>query len=163
MATCEKCGNEPGAPFTFLYGVSASSSRIEGSVTTTTTTYEVRGNETAAIGDRCLAEHRRSKLRFWLIIGAIGLVVGLVSLVLYLPAGGENDPRHLAGISAIIGGAVLVMALAMLWENGRSRKRDWFGEELGIEVRRPKLEEAGFTDFWTQKGWENTRKTLSRT
>jgi hypothetical protein len=158
MATCEKCGNEPGNQYTFLYGHESATAQVSGTTTTTTRRFNVSGEETVSIGDGCIQDYRDAKKHFWNISLAVFLPVAAVSLIVGIPASGDS-PLKLLVILGMIAGSLGGIGLIFRHSHA-TRSRDQVGEDLGIEVRRSALEAKGVNGFWTHVQWKNMQKTF---
>ena len=160
MATCEKCGNEPGNPYTFLYGHESATAQTSGNVTETTRRYNVTGKETVSIGDQCIADYRTAKKRFWNIFLAVSLPVTVVGLALGIPAGSDSPLK--LGVILGLSAAALSLIGVVFRHSHATRPREQVGEDIGIDLRRSALEAKGVNGFWTHVQWENMQKTFNK-
>jgi amino acid transporter len=119
MATvgpCEKCGNEPGGPYTFLFGTSETH---QTSTNTYRTTYSIKGIETVSVGSRCIGRRKR---RTWIWLGiSLAIVLAVVLTLLFGVESGEQTKVFgvpavvfflvgpIAAISAIVAGIMLAV------------------------------------------------------
>jgi hypothetical protein len=69
MGACDRCGNEPGSPYTFFYGTSETR--------TYRTTHSIKGVETVSLGNRCVRRRKRQTW-IWLAVSRYVLAAGLI-------------------------------------------------------------------------------------
>ncbi|MEX2459132.1 MAG: hypothetical protein WD770_09115 [Actinomycetota bacterium] len=149
-ATCEKCGTEPGHPYTFLYGTVTTT---PAGPNTTRVTQEITGRQTVSLGERCVEAFRVRKLRKWRIAIVVwsALILTGIGLIVFASSDGPKIVGLLGGAVAAIG---LIIALIMNWSERKSTKQT-HGEELGIELHKKELKKQGYSQLYSQQGWQD--------
>jgi len=159
-AMCEKCGQEAGTAYTFLFGrIDVEVLQNLPTLTETRTTKRVEHRETLMLGQRCVEAFRSREQRYILI----GIVISLaVAIIAPVPAvvGFEGMDASMGAAEAIgllVAGvallAVMVNSIGYYQEIRKSSQT--IGEELAIRLRRADLQKDGVTGFWTQEDWAN--------
>jgi hypothetical protein len=151
---CEKCQAEPGDAYTFLYGKTVT---YTPTASQSTTHIQVKGEDSAVVGDRCIAKDRRKGilLRAVLALTMTGAVVGS----LLASGGGPLDSAAIPDSIILvvpIGGLLTLAAVVSLAGELTASKRDR-GETIAISLRKEKLKRMGYNYFTTQRGWQATK------
>ncbi|MEX2459134.1 MAG: hypothetical protein WD770_09125 [Actinomycetota bacterium] len=151
VRTCEKCGSEPGSPYTFLYGTTTSTPT---GPNTTRTVEEVKGTETVYLGERCLDERRAAARRSYSAVSVISSIVMLAAIGMAIFGG--SGLRIVGILGAAVALVPLIFSLLMRWVAGTQHgAQEALGVGFAIELRRMDLRKQGYPNVWTKEAWAN--------
>jgi hypothetical protein len=158
--TCEKCGQEPGTAYTFLFGrIDVEVLQNLPTLTETRTTKRVEHRETVMLGQHCVEAWRGRERRMvlsWVLISLAVLVIAPVPAVVgFEGMDASMDAVETIGILVALVAllALIVNSLGYYFEIRKSAQT--VGESLAIRLRRAELKKNGVTGFWTQEDWAN--------
>jgi NADH:ubiquinone oxidoreductase subunit K len=153
-SSCEKCGSEPGRPYTFLYGNSESH---QTGTNTYRTQYAIKGLHTMHLGDRCVGR-RKVRTRIWLGVSlAIVLVAGL--MLLFGVESGEQTMVYgvpifvvfMGGIAALLSAIVAGIMLAVYRDPVKA------GTDEAEKLGKREMKGRGFNFTTSPEGWASLK------
>lgn len=104
MADCERCGSEPGNPYTFLYGTSTTH---QSGPNTYRTQFTLKGLHTMFLGVRCVGK-RRTRTRIWF---AVSLLIVLAAGLMFSLGFESFEQTTVFGVPVVVVGLVGIAAL----------------------------------------------------
>ncbi len=154
MADCERCGNEPGSPYTFLYGTSETH---DTGANTYRTQYSLKGLHTMLLGDRCVGR-RKARTRIWLTVSLLVVLIAGLMLLLGIESGEQTMVYgvpvvvvFLAGIAALLSAIGAGIMLAVY------RDPEKAGADEAEKLGRREMKRRGFNFTTSPENWASLK------
>jgi hypothetical protein len=167
--TCEQCRSRPGAPYSFHYGrlggtdISPWSSLGGGNLQREVTSHFIIGGvDTAFLCERCLTRarlHRAGRVMRREFVGFPLFWLFYALPVLWLGATLWQGQWAQAALWLVLVLAVPLVAFGLFFA---FMPEESTGEWAGIELHRSRLEEAGWTQFWTTREFAKLKPDTRR-
>lgn len=165
MGLCENCKVNQGPHHSFTYGktlAQSTSSSGSGAVTktTVTTNFEIAGQMSAPICDKCREEYHRKSLLSGLVAAAVASVPLAIFVILLIATNGEAEGFANALLFLtlpIFSGPIALIGWVRLFnvlEDGAQRA----GENLAIELHQDELNKQGFDKTWNSRRYDQLKR-----
>jgi NADH:ubiquinone oxidoreductase subunit K len=154
VADCERCGSEPGSPYTFLYGASVTH---DTGPNTYRTQYTLKGLHTMFLGSRCVGR-RKARARISLGVSILIVLIAGAMLLFGVESGDQTIVYgvpivvvFLVGIGALIGviGSGIMMAVY--------RDSEKAGTDEAEKLGKREMKRRGFNFTTTPDNWASLK------
>jgi hypothetical protein len=155
---CEKCQDEPGNTYTFLYGRRATTVlTATPTFTQTSTSIQLKGSDSALVCDHCISKNRLQRV---VLYGIASMILVTVTVWSFLASkGGPLDSPEIPDFIILVGiiGALFTLSMFLGFLGEVTASKNERGEEIAISIRKKRLQQRGYNYFTTQRAWESTK------